>query len=430
MAFRAGATGQNLTESQFGIASLKFRWNLSGSYQQVVPRYFSTDNEGKEDREFLNEIFPDYRTLTLAIFRKGYQWPFDPHKISHFGSSLIDILVYREIHERGRRVFLDFRSNISIMGQSDFNEKELDAEVFSYLKQCAALADTPFERLQAMNMQAFRLYLDHGIDLSSEPVEIGICAQHNNGGLKADMWWESDLKHLFPVGEVNGSHGVYRPGGAALNSGQVGSYRAAQFISRNYNQLSVEKKRFLEIINPDAERTMDLAKHFLSAGRTAGNIEILKEIRDSMSGSASIIRDTAKINQLVKSARVLHKRIKDLSGAKSAKELAACFRLLDNSLLRLIYLDAIRKYIELGGRSRGSFLIIREGDPSLTEILKKGKGADLCKYDRDVEKEILETKFSSGKIVHNLVKVREIPEQELWFEKVWKDYLEDNFNGS
>ena len=44
MAFRAGATGQNLTESQFGMASLKFRWNLSGSYQQVIPRYFSTDN--------------------------------------------------------------------------------------------------------------------------------------------------------------------------------------------------------------------------------------------------------------------------------------------------------------------------------------------------------------------------------------------------
>jgi len=31
MAFTAGATGQNLTESQFGIASVKFRWNLSGS---------------------------------------------------------------------------------------------------------------------------------------------------------------------------------------------------------------------------------------------------------------------------------------------------------------------------------------------------------------------------------------------------------------
>ena len=42
------------------------------------------------------------------------------------------------------------------------------------------------------------------------------CAQHNNGGLAGNHWWESlNVRHLFPVGEVNGSHGVYRPGGSA-----------------------------------------------------------------------------------------------------------------------------------------------------------------------------------------------------------------------
>ena len=74
-----------------------------------------------------------------------------------------------------------------------------------------------------MNSPAVELYREHNIDLASEPLEIGVCAQHNNGGLKGNIWWESDLRHLFPVGEVNGSHGVYRPGGSALNSGQVGS---------------------------------------------------------------------------------------------------------------------------------------------------------------------------------------------------------------
>ena len=100
MAFRAGATGQNLTESQFGIASLKFRWNLSGSYQQVIPRYFSTESNGEDEKEFLNDYFPDYTTLTKAIFLKGYQWPFDPSRISEFGSSLIDLLIYKERKKR------------------------------------------------------------------------------------------------------------------------------------------------------------------------------------------------------------------------------------------------------------------------------------------------------------------------------------------
>jgi len=35
LAFAVGAIGNNLTESQFGLASIEFRWNLSGTYQQV-----------------------------------------------------------------------------------------------------------------------------------------------------------------------------------------------------------------------------------------------------------------------------------------------------------------------------------------------------------------------------------------------------------
>ncbi len=118
MALRAGATGQNLTESQFGIASLKFRWNLSGSYQQVMPRYYSTDKKGNGETEFLNEYFPDYKSLSRAIFMKGYQWPFDPAKIQGYGSSLIDLLVFRE-KEKGRRVFIDFKRNISWEGNDN-----------------------------------------------------------------------------------------------------------------------------------------------------------------------------------------------------------------------------------------------------------------------------------------------------------------------
>ena len=59
-----------------------------------------------------------------------------------------------------------------------------------------------------MNPAAIELYREHGIDLAREPLEIAVCAQHNNGGLAANHWWESvNIRHLFPVGEVNGSHG-------------------------------------------------------------------------------------------------------------------------------------------------------------------------------------------------------------------------------
>ncbi len=118
LALEAGVKGKNLTESQYGIASIKFRWNLSGTYQQVLPRYISTDKEGNDEREFLQDYFENPGEMLDAIFLKGYQWPFDPRKIENHGSSLIDILVYNETVIKRRRVFLDYTNN-SFWGRLD-----------------------------------------------------------------------------------------------------------------------------------------------------------------------------------------------------------------------------------------------------------------------------------------------------------------------
>ncbi len=95
MALEIGAIAQNLTEWQYGLASIGFRWNVSGTYQQVIPRYVSTAPDGSNEREFLNSYFPTMGALATAIFLKGYQWPFDPRKVRDHGSSLIDIKVYQ-----------------------------------------------------------------------------------------------------------------------------------------------------------------------------------------------------------------------------------------------------------------------------------------------------------------------------------------------
>ena len=98
LAIDAGATLSNMDQWQYGIASVKFRWNLSGSYQQVLPRYVSVDEYGNE-REFLYDALGT-ESLGL-IFLKGYQWPFDTRKTE--GSSRIDLYVAREI-KNGRAV--------------------------------------------------------------------------------------------------------------------------------------------------------------------------------------------------------------------------------------------------------------------------------------------------------------------------------------
>ena len=427
MAFRAGATGQNLNESQFGMASLKFRWNLSGSYQQVIPRYFSTDVNGMDEKEFLNDNFPDYRTLTKAIFLKGYQWPFDVSKISGAGSSLIDLLVYIEKEEKKRRVFIDFRRNVSWKGINSFLPETLDEEVKNYLLNSCSLQDTPAERLISMNSPAYSLYRENGIDLSAEPVEIGICAQHNNGGLKGNIWWESDLKHLFPVGEVNGSHGVYRPGGSALNSGQVGSNRAAEFIIRRYNLPSPEMKVFLASALDDISSVLMLSSYWLSSGRKASDAKIMEEIRQRMSGSGSIIRDREKVSEACKEAGSLFKNIKEKIGASSVKEIAECFKIYDCCLAHLVYLKSIRSYIEKKGRSRGSYIIKGNKEKVNPDFSIGDFDIYLCRYDREAEKNIIEAGYRENKVLTSICRARDLPLQNLWFEKVWKDYLEDNY---
>lgn len=427
MAFKAGASGQNLTESQFGIASVKFRWNLSGSYQQAIPAYISTDKNGNDRREFLNQNFRDYRSLIKAIFLKGYQWPFDPNKIEGYGSSLIDLLVYREITEKKRKVFLDYTSNPSFGGSEGFSFDNLDPEVFSYLKNSGALKKTPLERLLAINFPAYDLYREHGIDLSKEMVEIAVCAQHNNGGLKGDIWWESDLKHLFPVGEVNGSHGVYRQGGSALNAGQVGSYRAAEQIFKRYNASIKGMDIFLDQSKEQVEKELSTAKTWLAAGSSTGNKKFLHEIRKRMSEAGGIIRNLNRVNSEASEAGLMLNNMPYKIGSGSVRELAETFQLMDHCLTHFLYLEAIRVYLSGGGRSRGSYVVTGEDNEAINFSGIDGVG--LCNYDRTIENEIIEISYRAGKAFSKLVKPREIPAQNLWFEKVWKEYIEDNSEG-
>lgn len=100
--------GENLTEWQYGIASRYPRWNVSGTYMQVLPVVMSAAEDGTDEREFLLPFFSTREDMMSAIFLKGYQWPFDTDRIWN-GSSVIDLLVYQETVLFGRRVYLDFR---------------------------------------------------------------------------------------------------------------------------------------------------------------------------------------------------------------------------------------------------------------------------------------------------------------------------------
>ena len=234
LALQAGLAAENLTESQFGLASTKFRWNVSGTYMQVVPRIFCTDADGGARARVPRRLLPVDEDDGHRHLPQGLPVAVRPAEDREPESSLIDVLVYNE-RQKGRRVFLDFRQNpIGTRSMQPFDLDELEPEAFDYLQDAGALQKTPIERLAHMNPPGHRDLHRERHRPAQEPLEIAVCAQHNNGGFAVNKWWESSIPHTFVIGEMAGTHGVKRPGGSALNAGQVGGLRAAEYIANVY----------------------------------------------------------------------------------------------------------------------------------------------------------------------------------------------------
>ncbi len=422
LALEAGAEAVNLTEFQFGIASIGFRWNLSGSYQQVIPSYYSTNQEGKDKQYFLDPFFHSQEELYEAIFLKGYQWPFDPMKIQERGSSLIDLLIFREREIKNRRVFIDFREN---PGGLSFHLENQCETIKEYLRSSSVTGATPLERLREINKPAVTLYMDHGIDLSKQPLEIAVAVQHNNGGLAGDIWWEStNISGLFPIGEVNGSHGVYRPGGSALNSGQVGALRAATKIAQDFKKISQCREQTLKFSNQKVlEKSLNDVLYMIEELLTPGSIDTKsyrKTIQNRMTRYAGFIRSLKGATQAEIEAWDHLKNFQH-QHLKTPFELPFAFKNRQIAWGEVFYLYAIKSYLEEGGGSRGSFLVLdKKGKVTHSKL---GIQWNFMEEKKELRNSLQTISIDpEGHIRCSRIPCRPIPKEQFWFEQVWKEY--------
>ena len=413
LALEAGVKGKNLTEWQYGLASVAPRWNVSGTYMQVLPRVFSTAADGSDEREFLMDFFTDAHDMLSKLFLKGYQWPFDVRKVAD-GSSIIDILVYLETC-KGRKVYLDYRTNPA---DGEFSYDDLLPEAHEYLTRAGACFGTPIERLAHMNQPAIDFYRDKGVDLYTQPLEIALCAQHNNGGLDIDCWWQTNVKGLFAVGEVAASHGVYRPGGTALNAGQVGSTRAAQYIAAR--------------CRGDASASFDAAASAALAEMAAladacradtGNVRALwQHAAEEMSRCGAAIRDPAQIRAYGKQVEAQLAGFAKTVKAGSRTELAMVYRLRDMLLSQHAYLTAMADYTAHGGKSRGSALYtdLTGGIKPFTQL------PDTFTFALDeAEAPLIQELWLENNTCRTAWRApRPIPGDDDFFENVWCSYRE------
>lgn len=412
IALEAGCKGKNLTEWQYGLSSVKPRWNVSGSYMQVIPRFVSIDENGCE-YDFLSDYPYERDRMLSLIFLKGYQWPFDVRKLES-GSSIIDILCYLE-SEKGRKVYLDFMHNPD---KKDIEWTNLSNEAYSYLKASDAFGETPIQRLRKLNEPAYSFYLDKGVDLEKEYLEIALSAQHNNGGLSIDSWWQSNIKGLFPVGEVAASHGVYRPGGSALNAGQCGSRRASSWILsyRTGGEWNKDEKAALDALK-EVQAILD--------GLYSGSLDAEKEYKKarlSMSINASAIRNVDLMEKTLDDVDALLENFSDVKVERPSKAWIL-FELRNALVEQKAYLSAMIDYAKVDKASRGSALYSdKDGkvkisflDPRFSYTLEDEKKDSL----------IQEVQLDEGSVIITRRQARNIPQDDDFFENVWASYREN-----
>lgn len=394
----AGVRFANAAEWQYGIASTKFRWNLSGTYQQVLPRYYSVDEKGQE-YEFLNDYYDDPIDAVNNCFLKGYQWPFDCKKANR--SSRIDLLVHQETSVKKRKVFMDFTRNPSVLDTCGLSK--ISNEAYTYLKNSEALQELPIQRLLAMNPKAYDLYMDHNIDLTKEPLEIAVCAQHNNGGAEVDIHYQTNIQGVFAAGECACTLGIIRPGGTALNSSQVAGIRIAEYLAR--------KKTPYTPSLPDTSVCASLRKYIQDSYGSSTIRSFREEMQGIMTDYFAFKRDIDAMEKILPSYYHAYHNLTKRNRWERLTEIPSIFKNRDMLITQIAFSESIL-YSGACAGSRGGALVF--------------KGGKELPENTDYHSIKIQTTYADGKVTMTQRPIRPIPSQrDLWFEKVWRKHLEN-----
>ena len=288
------------------------------------------------------------------------------------------------------------RNPLPIPGDEEFSLDRLDDDVRSYLANGGALLDTPLDRLRKMNPLSIELYKRYKYDITRDPLEFAINNQHMNGGLAVNTWGETNLPGCYAVGEAAGTHGVTRPGGAALNAGQVFGTRCAEHIAA--------RRRPHEATKPEERVAEEAVVGALDALRTDSTLKataIRKEVQDRMSDHAGILCNANDVRAAADAAHTLNKSIRQQGIAfNGANEALRALQSRQSAIASEAVLTALAFYLERGGGSRGARAVCTpNGDR--TPQARTGPLNDVrfvSERDKD-RREQIHVRFHDGKFV-------------------------------
>ncbi|MBB5515361.1 succinate dehydrogenase/fumarate reductase flavoprotein subunit [Rubricella aquisinus] len=420
LALEAGLELTNITESQFGIGTRRegFPWNLSGTYVQVIPHIYSVDENGTE-HHFLADYYRTTQEMASNIFRKGYQWPFHASRMLDFQSSLVDLAIFRE-SQKGRRVFMDFNRNPQAI-DAPFSLDRLDDDVRTYLHNAGADHALPIDRLRHMNPLAIELYKRYKVDITTGPLEFAVNHQHMNGGIAVDIWGRTNVTGIYAVGEASGTHGVTRPGGSALNAGQVFGTRVAEHIGAS-GEAAAPSSADISVAGGEAvSEVMRLVTRENGLSWKA----IRTEVQARMSEHAGILCTAHDVTMAREEARTLNTQIRARGLQVSrASEVARAVQWQQMALASEAVLTALDHYIAQGGGSRGARAICDPTGESLPQSVRGPLPDVRFRTERDTDKHSqLRVRLEGADMIVSDVRNRAYAGDKSFFERDWPAWL-------
>jgi succinate dehydrogenase / fumarate reductase flavoprotein subunit len=162
------------------------------------------------------------------------------------------------------------------------------------------------ERLPRMHER----FLDLGVDMAAEPVEVAPTAHYGMGGVRVDEWGETDVDGLFAIGEtMAGVHGANRLGGNSLaETVAYGAVTGERIANRTDGPGSVPDDLLTAAAEPH------LSKLAATAGRSGEHeVEAVTEaLRDLMWEHTGILRDEASLRRGLERVEAIREKARDV----------------------------------------------------------------------------------------------------------------------
>lgn len=214
------------------------------------------------------------------------------------------------------------------------------------------------EKLETMLLQ----FLDVGVDIRKDAMEVAPTAHHFMGGVKIDSHAKTTIGNLYAAGEVTGGvHGANRLGGNALADTQVFGKRAGEYASENAKNTNFTLNE--EFINLEVER--------ISSKFNDGEIQpqiLKKDLQKAMWDYVAIIRDQQGLKLALQEITLIETKLKDVKVSKTKNYNKSLLDILELENMITTAKNVITSAM-LRQESRGAHF--REDFPETSENWKK-----------------------------------------------------------